>query len=115
MSNCTFGFHLRILIQTEIDMIITYDFWFLFRLFFFNFKSKKIFADLIYIDGSHEYEDVYQDLKNYNPLLNPNGIIWGDDWHIHAHGVVAAVTQFAHENSLNLVNDHKYNKWFLAK
>ncbi len=78
-------------------------------------KSKQIFADLIYIDGSHEYEDVYQDLKNYNSLLSPNGIMWGDDWHIHAHGVVAAVTQFAHENSLNLVFDHQYNKWFLSK
>lgn len=78
-------------------------------------QSKQIQADMVYIDGSHEYEDVYQDLNHYYPLVKKGGIIWGDDWHIHANGVVTAVTQFAHENRLQLVQDFNYNKWFLTK
>lgn len=40
----------------------------------------NITADLIYIDGSHEYEDVKADLKNYLPLLSAEGIMFGDDY-----------------------------------
>ena len=43
------------------------------------FKYYKIKADLIYIDASHEYEDVKSDIKSYLKLLNPNGVIFGDD------------------------------------
>lgn len=36
---------------------------------------------MIYIDGSHEYKDVLDDLNNYWEVLNPKGgIIFGDDW-----------------------------------
>lgn len=37
-------------------------------------------ADLIYIDASHEYEDVKSDIENYRKLLKPNGIMFGDDY-----------------------------------
>jgi len=43
-------------------------------------KKKGIKAELIYIDGSHETLDVYNDLEAYWPLLAPGGIIFGDDW-----------------------------------
>lgn len=36
-------------------------------------------ADLIYIDGSHDYTSVSQDLRSYLPLLRSGGILLGDD------------------------------------
>ena len=35
--------------------------------------------DLIYIDGSHAYEDVLHDLRLSTPLLVEGGILCGDD------------------------------------
>ena len=53
------------------------------------FKHHGILADLIYIDGSHEYEDVRLDVASYLPLLSPGGVLFGDDadW----HSVITAV------------------------
>ena len=42
-------------------------------------KHYNIKADLIYIDGSHDYSDVKQDINDFRELLNPNGIMFGDD------------------------------------
>jgi hypothetical protein len=43
-------------------------------------KDAGIKADVIYVDGSHEQEDVYRDCRDYWELLNPNGIMFGDDY-----------------------------------
>lgn len=43
-------------------------------------KAYSLKADLIYIDGSHEQKDVYDDLTAYWDLLAPGGAIFGDDW-----------------------------------
>jgi hypothetical protein len=43
-------------------------------------EHMNIQAELIYIDGSHETEDVYNDIKAYWPLLREGGIMFGDDW-----------------------------------
>ena len=67
-------------------------------------------ADLIYIDGSHEEEDVYQDLLDYHGLLSPGGKIFGDDW--GWSGVRAAVEKFATENRLPI--RHLHDKWILG-
>lgn len=67
-------------------------------------------ADLIYIDGSHEEEDVYQDLLDYHMLLKPGGRIFGDDW--GWSGVQAAVERFASEEKLPI--RHLYDKWILG-
>jgi len=47
------------------------------------FEYHKIKAELIYIDGSHAYEDVKSDVLCYEKLLQPGGVIFGDDigWH----------------------------------
>jgi hypothetical protein len=42
-------------------------------------KHMGITADLIYVDGSHEYEDVKLDIINYMDILNSNGVMFGDD------------------------------------
>ncbi len=67
-------------------------------------------ADLIYIDGSHEEDDVYQDLLDFHALLNPGGKIFGDDW--GWSGVRAAVERFASEEKLQI--RHLHDKWILG-
>ncbi len=62
---------------------------------------KNVSAELIYIDGSHEYEDTYQDLCFYIQLLKPLGILFGDDFRSHI-GVFHAAMRFAHERKLTL-------------
>ncbi len=41
-------------------------------------KDYGVTAELIYVDGSHEYEDVKADIKAYKELCT--GIIFGDDY-----------------------------------
>lgn len=43
-------------------------------------KDFNLQAELIYIDGSHDEKDVYDDLVAYWDLLAPGGVIFGDDW-----------------------------------
>lgn len=43
-------------------------------------KKLSCKADLIYIDGDHSTVGCYEDLVNYFPLLNADGILCGDDW-----------------------------------
>lgn len=67
-----------------------------------KFKNK---FDLIYIDGSHNYEDVKYDLENSIKLINKNGIIALDDY-FHAHnfdgtyGVSKAVAEVCKKENL---------------
>lgn len=42
-------------------------------------KYKRIRPDLVYIDGSHLEDDVYLDIKNYRTIINPGGVLFGDD------------------------------------
>lgn len=40
----------------------------------------QIRADLIYIDGSHDEQDVAADIHAYWPLLRKGGVLFGDDY-----------------------------------
>lgn len=75
------------------------------------FSSKNIEADCIYIDASHEYEDVKTDITVYAPLLNKNGFLFGDDYAYEWPGVVRAVNEYCVENLLQLTVVDRY--WFL--
>lgn len=66
-------------------------------------------AEMIYIDGSHEEEDVYQDLLDYQRLVAPGGVLLGDDW--AWTGVRHAVERFAREEGLTI--EHREDKWLL--
>jgi len=44
-------------------------------------QSWKIEADLIYIDGGHDFELAKNDFMLYAPLLRNGGYILIDDWH----------------------------------
>jgi predicted O-methyltransferase YrrM len=43
-------------------------------------NTLEVLADIIYIDGSHEEEDVFNDVCAWTKKLNSNGIICGDDY-----------------------------------
>jgi len=78
-------------------------------------KWKKIKADLIYIDGSHNEEDVYNDAKNYYELLTEKGVLIGDDYKnkIAWPGVQKAINKFVKENSLSLETTSRL--WLIKK
>lgn len=56
-------------------------------------EALNVEGDLIYIDASHEEEDVYNDIIAWYPHLSKGGILCGDDW--NAHSVKSGVMQAA--------------------
>ena len=46
----------------------------------FFFKENKFFFDIIYVDGSHSYIDVLNDLEESWKILNLNGVLICDDY-----------------------------------
>jgi len=74
-------------------------------------KANKITADLIYIDGSHDQKDVYNDLELYWQLLAPGGLCFGDDapW----ISVITAVKAFSAE--VGVPTAVQGINWFLRK
>lgn len=50
-------------------------------------------VDLIFLDGSHEYEDVKWECENCSKLVNPGGVLSGHDYNIF-EGVNKAVDEF---------------------
>ncbi|MBN8458940.1 MAG: class I SAM-dependent methyltransferase [Verrucomicrobia bacterium] len=72
---------------------------------------RGIRADLVYIDASHEEDDVYQDLVVWWDQVRAGGVLFGDDW--TWDGVRLAVQRFAGEERLTV--RHSHDKWFLKK
>lgn len=65
---------------------------------FFRLTSKEALpylmaADLIFLDGSHDYEDVKWECENYSKLVKPGGVLSGHDYNIF-EGVNKAVDEF---------------------
>jgi hypothetical protein len=71
-------------------------------------------VDMVYIDGCHDADYVYLDIKNYWKLLRPGGVMIGDDFDAGWYGVIVAVTKFANEQNLELFVTAG-NKWVLQK
>ena len=65
--------------------------------------------DFVYIDGSHEYEDVLNDIKLYYPKVKEGGIVGGHDFRIK--DVLMAVIKFELDNNLKL-HTKKDDWWF---
>ena len=58
-------------------------------------KYYKISADLIYIDASHEYAPVKEDINLYWDILKNGGTMIGDDYHPEWPGVIRAVNELS--------------------
>jgi len=58
--------------------------------------------DLIFVDGSHEYKDVKNDLKTYSKFLSKNGVIAAHDIHHNEYpGVNKAWNEFKSSNKFH--------------
>lgn len=71
-------------------------------------QALNIQADMLYLDGSHETEDVYQDIIAWNKHLKPNGLLCGDDWSWGS--VRLGVNKAAAELNRNVRFDNNF--WF---
>ena len=76
-------------------------------------KRKNILADLVYLDASHDYADVRADIVSFWERLRPGGVLLGDDFHAHWHGVVRAVDEFSEE--IHQAINCAQNKWWFQK
>jgi predicted O-methyltransferase YrrM len=43
-------------------------------------RMRRPKFDMVFLDGSHEVQDVAADLEAWTPKVKPGGIIAGDDW-----------------------------------
>jgi len=56
-------------------------------------KFKDETLDIVYIDASHEYEFVKEDILTWLPKIKNGGFLCGDDYHEAWQGVVKAVDE----------------------
>jgi predicted O-methyltransferase YrrM len=53
-------------------------------------------ADVVFLDGDHSLTGVYNDIKNYTPLVKPGGILCGHDYlpaDLNGEGGIESVRQ----------------------
>ena len=74
-------------------------------------RCHGITSPLVYIDASHEEEDVFSDLVDYWEIVAPGGVLFGDDW--SWDGVRLAVERFAARVSVPI--SFNADKWMLKK
>lgn len=87
------------------------------------------FFDFIYIDASHNYTDVKNDIFHWWPKLRYGGVFAGHDYentphesklqhsHVYRFEVIAAVNEFIAETGLrlHLTTKDNYNSWYVCK
>jgi hypothetical protein len=73
-------------------------------------EAAPLFADShfdwAYLDASHYYDDVKNDLESWFPKVKSGGFIAGDDYGRHGfwdHGVTRAVDEFVTKNAVKVV------------
>ena len=70
-----------------------------------------VVPDLIYLDGSHEYEAVYADLTAWFPFVKGHGVLCGDDWWWGT--TREAIVQFAKERNLRTIVEANF--WYFEE
>lgn len=94
--------------------------------------ASKLFEDgsfdFVYIDASHRYEDVKDDIEAWTPKVRPGGIVSGHDYFdglyegVH-FGVKSAVDEYVKNNNLilNTTNGdeawmgYQFRSWWFVK
>jgi predicted O-methyltransferase YrrM len=84
----------------------------LFRRVFMHAGTSAFYAsiwpfkvDLIFIDASHEYEDVKKDIGQWSPHVRPGGILCGHDFSVYG-----GVTRAAMESDIDEVVNYVWVK-----
>jgi hypothetical protein len=80
-------------------------------------SKKNINADIVYIDGNNDTIDVYNDMTYSWPILNNNGIIFGDDYNNSIwRSINLGVNKFCAKNRVKLTETTDFpNHWFINK
>jgi len=68
---------------------------------------------MIFIDGSHDYKSVLEDMNNYYPKLKSGGIFAGHDYTSRDLGVIKAVKEFSEKQSIPF--EVKNTSWYMIK
>lgn len=87
---------------------------------FFKTNNKSILFDLIYIDGSHIFKDVYKDAVNSDKFLNKDGYLIFDDffwfWYKDLKSnPFFAINKFLYQNKKNYKIIYLGNQLILKK
>jgi len=69
------------------------------------------YFDIVYIDGSHEYEDVKEDIRHWLPKVKKGGFISGDDYIPGWPGVIKAVDE-SFVDKVKVIGDQQ---WWIRK
>lgn len=67
-----------------------------------NYSDNSL--DFVFIDASHEYIDVFNDIKSWFPKIKKGGILAGHD--IFWGGVNSAVNEFFKEKKFDIIQDY---------
>lgn len=68
---------------------------------YFILREFRVHPNMIYLDASHDYEDFTRDINLYWDLLQPGGVIFGDDYNSW-WGVERGVNEFVLRKGLTL-------------
>ena len=82
-----------------------------------SIKISKVFCeeffDFIFIDASHDYEDVKNDLVAWYPKVKKGGVFAGHDYQPYWDEVQMAVDEFATKNNLTIKTQEEC--WIIEK
>lgn len=79
---------------------------------FMFLNRNDVRAQLIYLDGNHEYEFVARDIANFRHLVIPGGVLFGDDY-IGWPGVIQAVDEYRARHTELLTFQSHHEKWMM--
>lgn len=66
---------------------------------------ENLSIDLIFVDASHDYRDVKNDILTWLPKISTTGIISGHDYGLQYIGVIKAVTEVFGTDNLDVLYD----------
>jgi hypothetical protein len=77
-----------------------------------TYKDNSL--DFVFIDASHDYENVKKDILNWYPKVKQNGVLAGHDYNETWSGVIDAVNEFISNNDYSLYIN-KEDCWGIIK
>jgi len=78
-----------------------------------QFQDENL--DFVFIDASHDYNNVLADLNAWYPKVKPGGVLAGHDYHNDWPGVIQAVNEFVYNKKLKLNVCCDQRVWILNK
>lgn len=75
-------------------------------------RDQKCFADIVYLDASHEADDVLEDANWFSGVTLNTGVMFGDDWQSFP-SVREGVCRYCSVSGMGVVHDG--NHWELVK